>query len=176
MKQTKLLGTIITDNLKWHENTKHIVKKSWRRMQLLRKVSSFGASVRDKLDIYKNFIRTHAEQSCTVWSSGLTKGNEKDIERIQKSAVRLILGRRFTTYQEALQELDIETLKERRKLLCAKFAKKCLKNVKTKSMFEENIKKHSMVTRNPLKYKESQVRTSRLQNSAIPFMERLLNS
>ena len=156
--------------------TKHIVKKSWGRMQLLRKVSSFGASVREKLDIYKKFIRTHAEQSCTVWNSGLTKGNEKDIERIQKSAVRLILGRRYTTYQEALQELNIETLKERRKSLCLKFANKCLKNAKTKNMFKKNIKDHTMVTRNPLKYKESQVRTTRLHHSAIPYMERLLNS
>ena len=94
VKKTKLIGTIITDNLKWHENTKYIVQKSWGKMQLLRKVSSFAASVRENIYIYKKFIRTHAEQSCTVWSSGLTKGNEKDIERIQKSAVRLILGRR----------------------------------------------------------------------------------
>ena len=126
VKQTKLLGTIITDDLSWKENTKHLVKKSWGRMQLLRKISSFGASVKDKLDIYKKFIRTHAEQSCTVWSGGLTKGNEKDIERIQKSAVRLILGNKYTTYQEALHKLNIETLKERRKYLCVKFAQKCL--------------------------------------------------
>ena len=38
VKSTKLLGTLITDDLKRHDNTKHIVKKAWGRMQLLRKV------------------------------------------------------------------------------------------------------------------------------------------
>ena len=76
------------------------------------------------------FIRTHAEESCTVWNSSLTQGNVKDIERIQKSAVRLIIGNKYTTYQEGLQTLNNQTLKERRKDLCAKFAKKKLGNVK----------------------------------------------
>ena len=114
--------------------------EAWGRMQLLRNISTFKASIKDKLNIYKKFIRAHAEQSCTVWTSGLTKGNQKDIEQIQKSAVRLILGRKFTTYQEALEELNIETLKERRKCLCAKLAQKCLKNNKTRNMFKKNTK------------------------------------
>ena len=117
-------------------------------MQLVRKVSEFGASVKDKLYRYNKFIKTHAEQSCTVWSSGITKGNQRDIERIQKSAVSLIMGSKLTTYQEALAELSIQTLKERKKLLCAKFAQKCLKKFKTKNMFKTHMKKHNMVTRN----------------------------
>ena len=32
VEKMKLLGTIITKNLKWHENTNHIVKKAWGRM------------------------------------------------------------------------------------------------------------------------------------------------
>ena len=132
--------------------------------------------MRDKLDIYKKFIRTHAEQSCTVWSSGLTKGNEKDIEIIQKSAVRLILGNKYPTYQEALQILNIQTLKERRKHFCAKFAEKCLETSKTKHMFKSNIKNHSMETRQKIIVMESKVKTNRMKNSAIPYMEKLLNS
>ena len=61
VKETKLLGTIISDDLKWHKNTQFLVKKSWGRMQLLRSISPFKASIKDKLDIYKKFIRSHAE-------------------------------------------------------------------------------------------------------------------
>ena len=39
VKETKLLGTIITNDLKWGKNTKHLVKKAYSRMELLRKVS-----------------------------------------------------------------------------------------------------------------------------------------
>ena len=176
VKETKLLGTIVSDNLKWHRNTQYLVKKAWGRMQLLRSISSFKASIKDKLDIYKKFIRSHAEQSCTVWTSGLTKGNEKDLEQIQNSAVRLILGNKYTTYQEALVKLNIETLKERRKNLCVKFAQKCLKSSKTKNMFKKNTKEHKMRTRYPKKYVETKIRTMRMKNSAIPYMQKLLKS
>ena len=42
--EAKLLGTHITNDLKWDVNTAHIVKKYNARMQLLRKIYSFGAS------------------------------------------------------------------------------------------------------------------------------------
>ena len=55
VKETKLLGTIISDNLKWDKNTENIVKKCNKRMELLRKVSSFGASW-DELKIFIYYI------------------------------------------------------------------------------------------------------------------------
>ena len=38
-KEAKLLGTIITDNLKWDRNTEELVKKANKRMQLLFRAS-----------------------------------------------------------------------------------------------------------------------------------------
>ena len=36
VKEAKLLGTILTDDLKWNRNTAAIVKKAYGRMQLLK--------------------------------------------------------------------------------------------------------------------------------------------
>lgn len=47
IKSTKLLGTIVTDDLKWEENTAHLVRKANARMELLRRVASFYASEED---------------------------------------------------------------------------------------------------------------------------------
>ena len=44
VKETKLLVTIITDDLKWAKNTKEIVKKSYQRMQLLNAAASFTSN------------------------------------------------------------------------------------------------------------------------------------
>ena len=44
LESTKLLGTIIADDLSYDFNTLNIVKKTNARMELLRKVASFGAS------------------------------------------------------------------------------------------------------------------------------------
>ena len=87
VSEMKLLGVIVTNDLKWNKNTKHICKKAWMRMQLLQKVAELGASIKDKLQIYKTFVRSALEQSCTVWHSSISKGNKRDLERVQKAAL-----------------------------------------------------------------------------------------
>ena len=89
VKETKFLGTIISDNLKWDKNTENIVKKCNKRMELLRRVSSFGASWDELKNIYILYIRSLLEQSCTVWHSGLTEENCQDLERIKKTALKI---------------------------------------------------------------------------------------
>ena len=88
---TKLLGTFLSDDLKWDLNTQNLVKKANARMALLRKVASFGAPLEDLKTIYVLFIRSILEQSATVWHSSLSEENIKDLERVYKSAVRMIL-------------------------------------------------------------------------------------
>ena len=172
--EMKLLGTIVTNNLKWNKNTSYIIKKAYARMEILRKIKSFTKSTSDKLHIYKTFIRNNVEQSCVVWGSSLSKKNERDIERVQKIAVNLILNKKHT-YKEALEILNIPTLKTRRKLLIARFAEKCIANSKTKNMFETTNKKHTMITRKAKKYQETNAKTVRLARSAIPTMQKHLN-
>ena len=45
--ETRLLGTIISSDLKWDSNTNNIVKRAYARMELLRKLSGFGAPISD---------------------------------------------------------------------------------------------------------------------------------
>ena len=56
VKDIKLLGTVITDNLKWDKNTKYLIKKAYIRMELLRKMTNVTKSKEDKLHIYKTYI------------------------------------------------------------------------------------------------------------------------
>ena len=134
LDRTRLLGTIITSDLKWDDNTANIVKKANARMQLLRKVSSFGTS-RDELKIiYILFIRSLLEQSATIWHSSLTQENSDDLERIQKSAIKIIIGSSYQSYMKSLELLELETLSHRREHLCLNFAKACVKNPKLNDM------------------------------------------
>ena len=175
VKDMKLLGVIVTNDLKWHKNTKHVVKKAWARIQLLKKVAEFGASTSDKLQIYKTFVRSALEQSCTVWHSSLTKGNERDLERVQKAALKLITNRKYKTYEEELEVLNIETLKKRREKLCLKFALKCTQTKKTSNIFKHTQKQHQMKLKSTNTFKITYSKTERLKRSAVPYMERLLN-
>ena len=129
-----------------------IVRKSNARMEL-RKLAGFGVPVEDMKNTYFLFIRSLLEQSATVWHSSLTQENRDDLERVQKSAVKIILQENYQNYSNALNKLDIETLEERREHLCMNFALKCLKNPRFKDMFPLNDKFHDMHTRCSEKYK-----------------------
>ena len=176
VEDTKLLGTIISNDLKWEKNTDNIVKKANMRMELLRKVSTFGASWEELKNIYILYIRSLLEQSCTVWHSGLTAENSEDLERIQKCALKIILQDAYNSYESALSMLDLESLDERRERLCLQFAKKCLGHEKMKNLFPLNQKTHPMLTRFNELYQVNNAHTGRLQNSPVIYMQRLLNN
>ena len=120
-KEVKLLGTILTNDLKWDRNTEELVKKANKRMQIL-----YKASKEDLKDIYVTFVRNILESSSVVWHSSLTKNNSIALERVQKMEVRVIMGSKYESYKKSLKTLNIDSLKARREKLCLSFAKKCV--------------------------------------------------
>ena len=64
---TKLLGVIISDDLKWDLNTDHIVKKANKRMELLRKVAKFSTSIEDKRTMYILYIINNLRISSIIY-------------------------------------------------------------------------------------------------------------
>ena len=114
------------------------------------------------------------EQSAVVWHSANSKGEKNDLERVQKVALRIILGPKYTSYSEALKFTGLDTLTDRRRNLCLRFAKKCVSNDATSWMFSRN---HQIVnTRIPEVFSVTKAKTNRLANSAIPYMQKLLNN
>ena len=125
--------------------------------------------------IYKTFIRSNLEFSSNVWHSGLTKENKQDLERVQKAALRVILGGEYLNYENALRMTKLESLEERRKLISLKFAKSCLKNENFSKLFPLRKIKHAMNVRKPDKYVVANANTERYKRSTIPYLQRLLN-
>ena len=170
VQDTRLLGVILSDNLTWYANTEFIVKKAYTRMLILHKLSEFEVPIEDMLNIYVLYIRSIVENSAVVWHSSLTTLEETELER----ALRIILKEDYENYGNSLHLTGLPTLQDRRFQLCKSFALKSAKNEKTKDMFPLNPS--TAGTRNFEKYKLTQASTSRLKDSAIPFMQRLLNS
>ena len=82
---------------------------------------------------------------------------------------KVILKHSYSSYENALATIHLKKLSERRLMLCKRFAKKCLKKEKSKDMFPLNP------TKNKDKYNVNFAKHSRLLDSAIPQMQRLLN-
>ena len=104
-----MLGVIITNDLKWHENTKHIVKNANRKMGMLHKFSKFTKNKSHLMHLFKTQVRGCLEYCSTVWHSGLTDSDCKDIERVQKAAMRVIMGKRYEGYEEALKFMKLDS-------------------------------------------------------------------
>ena len=171
--EVKLLGLVLRDDLSWKSNSNYLIKRAYSRMIIIKNLFKFNVPISDLVLIYTLYIRSVLEQSAVVWHSSITKGEELDIERVQKVALKIILSEQYTTYSEALRLTGLESLKFRRKKLCLNFAKKCLKSDFTKDIFKEN--EPVLYTRSHEKFHVPFARTERLAKSAIPYMIKLLN-
>ena len=172
--ETRLLGLTIRDDLSWKANTENLSKRAYKRMIIIKNLFPFNVPTVDLIEIYILYIRSILEQSAVVWHSSLTVGEQLDLERVQKVALRLILKDDYTSYSEALELTGLDSLKTRRKKLCLNFAKKCVKNEATSDIFPLNPS--NVDTRQPEMYNVVHARTDRLAKSAIPYMARLLNA
>ena len=175
INETKLLGTIVTSDLKWHRNTEMIAKKAYIRMQILHKLNSFCVSKDDLKEINILYIRSILEQNCQVWHFSLSDEDKATLERVQKVACKVILKAEYEDYGQALKVLQLQTLNERRTSFCLRFAKKCLKHPTASTMFPVNEPSDYNI-RNHEKFKVQAARTDRLKNSFIPQMQRALNT
>ena len=124
----------------------------------------------DLKSIYYTYIRPVIEQSATVWHSSLTEENIADLNRVQKCAVRVIMGENYTDYKKSLEILDIETLESRRYNLCKKMALKTVKIPNMKEMFPLRKENRNEKRRHTNKYHINKANTTRYKKSAIPYI------
>ena len=72
---------------------------------MIRRLKTQGANQSELCDIYNKHVRSILENSAAVWHAGLTQINSTDIERVQKSAFSIILGKHYSSYENALRIL-----------------------------------------------------------------------
>ena len=114
----KVLGVIIQANLKWDSQVDHMLTSANRKLFVLCRLKKFGVQDTELVKIYTGYIRPVMEYAAPAWHSSLTAGQTKSLERVQKRACRIILGRKYSGYTEALSTLTLCTLAERRTQLC----------------------------------------------------------
>ena len=54
------------------------------------------------------------EQTCPLWDSSLTDQNISDLERVQKTFVKLIFEEGYSTYQQGLETLMLGSLEKKK--------------------------------------------------------------
>ena len=177
VEEFKLLGVKITSNLKWEANTEYITKKAYKRLWMLRRLKNLRMNTRSLVKVFSTQVRSVLEFGAVTWHPMLTLQNSKAIERVQKSALAIILSPNYISYDEALAKTELERLDKRREKLSLNFAKKAAKHPEHSNWFcklDPNTNMQTRSTKAP--YKPVQARTQRLLNSPIPYFTQLLNA
>ena len=172
-EQVKLLGIIISSDLKWEANTSYICNKALKKMWVLRRLKTLDVDISFLIDVYKKEVRSLLEIAVPAWHGGLTVCQSDEIERVQKTAMCIILGERLPS-EEARDILGLELLSERRQKICKNFAKKTLSS-KHSDMFEKNSNAKHYETRFRNQFTHSKCNTQRFYNSPINHLTRILN-
>ena len=172
ISEVKLVGIILSNDLKWQKNTDFITKKAMKKLWILRRLKKMGLSRAFMIDAYIKEVRSTLEQSVPVWNSGLTKAQIISIERVQKTALYIILDRHYISYEVACALSGLEPLAMRREKLCLNFAKKNLKS--NDSLFTRVTKNANTRSKNNL-VMEYKCNTKRFERSSLPYLSKLLN-
>jgi hypothetical protein len=171
--ETKLLGVVVSQDLKWFKNTVYICQKARQKLWILRRMLNFDLDVYQMFDVYIKEVRSILELAVPVWHSGLTKQQISDIESIQKTAFRIILQDKFVSYQLACSTFSAQTLEERRAKLCSKFA---LKNLKSENPMFTSVGTNANTRQVSDLVREHKCNTGRFKKSSLPFLAKLINS
>ena len=110
--EEKDLGVVIQDNLSPEKHINRIFGDTYRMLRNIR--VAFHFLDKDMMKkIITTMIRPKLEYAETVWSPHMKK-HVKKLERIQRTATKMVPELEDLTYEERLKEMGLPTLEERR--------------------------------------------------------------
>ena len=169
---------MVNNKLNWEDNVQFILSKAYRRMWKIRKLKSLGASRELLLMSYKQQVRVFTDQNCPVWNGALRHTEISQLERVQKTFCHVVLGDDYFSYADALLELGLPTLRERRLLLCQKFALKMTSHPDFASWFLPRDRSLDRVAKSTIKAKpwtDVPARIRALYRSPLAYLVRYIN-
>ena len=162
----KILGMTITDDLKWNVHVANILLKASKRLYLLKQLKRANVDTNSLNEFFCACIRSVLEYACQAFHSGLPNYLSKEIEQIQKRALRIIYP--YVDYREALEMGNLERLNDRREKLCEKLFREIEENEdhKLHGLLPE-MNKAVYTFRTIRKYNLPTIRTNRFKNYFI---------
>lgn len=124
----KLLGVMLTSDLKWNKHDEYICSKARKRFYALRMLKRSSVPLSDLHSVYRCFIWPVLEYACPVWHTSLSLPLKDDVGDIQQRTIRRIYP--YLSYSLGLHELNLATLFDGRQSLCCPFYKSYLASVR----------------------------------------------
>ena len=145
-----------------------------KRLHIIRVLWRGGVPPHDLLHIYYALVCSVLEYCCVIWHNSLPKYLSKNIEMVQKRALRIILP--GTSYSEALAKLNCPRLDDRCTFLC----QKTIRNIASGSYLSRHLPQtressHKYDLQKKSNFSTFNCRTNRFQKSFFPSLTPILN-
>ena len=173
--EAKLLGVTISNDMSWCTHIADMVSRGSRALYMLYIMKKFRPPQEQMVKVYTTYIRPLLEYCAPVFHASLTAQQAQQLERVQKRALKIIAGY-DNSYREILLQLNLETLADRRQMMCLRLGKQMLNSNAHRDLLPKlrgSISGKETRSRNTL---ETFCCGARLRKSAIPLITSLINS
>ena len=106
----KVLGVNIDDNLTWTNHFQYVTKKISTNLWLLFQIKSY-LPLKHRMIYYNAYIKPHLEYCCVIWGNSFNSNMYK-IEKLQRRACKIILGKDYTSLDDARRQLNMLSFDE----------------------------------------------------------------
>ena len=169
VNSTRLLSEDLnlSEDLKWQSHIDEIITKASQRLYFIILLKRAGIDPHHLINIYTSIVRSVLEYACQVWHTSLTKKQTRQIEYIQKRAMRFIFQDK--SYTEAITAANLPTLSDRREKLCRTLFISMQQSTHKLHHLLPPLLETPYTTRNTRTYCVPRCRTAKFQNSFIPY-------
>ena len=144
-------------------------------MWLLIRFRELGASQSQLLTLWQQRGRSILEFASPVFFSSLTQDQSRLMETCQRVAFKIILRGTYTSYSQALSDLQQERLDTRRLTAALTWGRKCINNPRYSDMFPLYKQNRPNLRKSNMQFEEYHCRSQRMYNSSLPTICRMLN-
>ena len=172
----KILGVTLSMDCTFTEHVEKVIKAGNASLQTLVLMRRFGCDTQSLKNAYITYVRPLLEYAVAVWGPFVQSTHYlcDDLESLQKRAVNIIVGNRSDDYNKLLQELNLESLSDRRLSLIMSLGKSLLSSPHHRLILPPDAPVNQR-TRSQLKLQPPVCRTNRYKNTFVPFFVEAYN-
>ena len=158
----------------WEEHVKNVVARASKALYMLYILRRYKPPEDQLVKVYTTYIRPLLEYCTPVFHAGITASQAKQIESVQKRALKIIADFQHS-YQDLLQRFEMDSLADRRQKMSLRQARQLLKNAAHREMLPPTRADVSGRNTRNMDMLQPFCCSARLRKSAIPYMTSLLN-
>ena len=175
VEELKLVGFMFRSDLKTCSNTSYIIKKAYKRMWIVRRLKSLGASTNQLLDVLNKQVLSVLFLGAPAWFGQLTVAEKTHLNRVLRCGLHIIYGDSYRSFNSALTRANMLSVTDQLQNMTTRFAHKSSKHSKFSKWFKKRPEAEMNTRSAKSKYLPVPTRTARYAASPIPLLTSILN-